>query len=96
MSKEQIKQMVNRFLGWKLPPDFAPDAGVSFKPPINADWWPVGTNLLNAEQAESMVRHMLGLSDSGMESHGKDYVSLLDDVAPNVERNRTSDSEGPR
>lgn len=61
-----IKEMVNRFLCWKLPKDFAPDAGISFKPtkPDGYDapgWWPIGTNLLHAGQAEEMVRHMLGL-----------------------------------
>lgn len=32
MSKTMIDKMVDRFLCWKLPKDFAPDAGISFKP----------------------------------------------------------------
>jgi hypothetical protein len=32
-----IKESVNRFLGWKLPADFAPDAGITFKPNANTD-----------------------------------------------------------
>lgn len=63
---ELIDEMVNRFLGWKLPKNFGPDAGISFKPtkPYEGDefgnsWWPIGTNLLTAEQARKMVMHML-------------------------------------
>jgi len=65
MNDEQIKRMVNRFLAWKLPADFAPDNGISFEPISNAGSHheyrrePVGTNLLTATQAEEMVRHML-------------------------------------
>lgn len=66
MTDDQIKQMVNRFLSWKLPADFAPDAGISFAPDFNVGTpWPMkhepsGTNLFTAVQAEAMVRHMLG------------------------------------
>ena len=65
MNEEQIKHMVSRFLGWKLPDDFNPDAGISFKPDYNehteypAKHEPVGTNLFSATQAEEMIRHML-------------------------------------
>jgi hypothetical protein len=59
-----VKEMVNRFLGWKLPKDFAPDAGVSFNPPVNPEWWPIGTNLFHDGQAKEMVRHMLGVSNA--------------------------------
>jgi hypothetical protein len=31
MTEDQIKHMANRFLGWKLPSNFSPDAGISFK-----------------------------------------------------------------
>ncbi|UEP23145.1 Lar family restriction alleviation protein [Burkholderia ambifaria] len=56
---ELVRDMVNRFLGWKLPDDFAPDAGIKFVPPTNPDWWPVGTNLLTADQAAKMIEHIL-------------------------------------
>ena len=66
MTEEQIKHMANRFLGWKLPADFHPDAGIKFEPEYHTYPWPtiarhepVGTNLLNAMQAEAMVRHMI-------------------------------------
>jgi len=66
--KEIVKQMVARFLRWRLPEDFSPDAGISFKAEYNENTpypmrhEPVGTNLFDAEQAEQMVRHMLGLN----------------------------------
>lgn len=56
MTDEQIKQMVERFLAWKLPSDFSPDGGITFAPTSQA---PTGTNLLNFTQATAMVRHML-------------------------------------
>lgn len=65
-----VKEMANRFLCWKLPKDFAPDAGISFNPVYNectpwpARHEPLGTNLFHAGQAEEMVRHMLGLQNT--------------------------------
>ena len=62
-TKSLVDSMVNRFLGWKLPMDFAPDAGISFKPTKPYEepgWWPVGTNLFHAGQARDMIEHMLG------------------------------------
>jgi hypothetical protein len=64
MTDEQIKQMANRFLGWKLPADFHPDDGISFTPDYNVGTqWPgrhepTGTNLFSYTQAEAMVRYM--------------------------------------
>lgn len=59
--------MVNRFLSWELPEDFSPDGGISFQrvfppSPMGGGGYvrkPTGTNLLNAEQAEAMIRHLL-------------------------------------
>lgn len=58
------KDMVNRFLGWPLPRDFHPDAGISFKPAYGPDspWWPTGTNLLHAGQAKAMLEHVLAIA----------------------------------
>lgn len=64
MTADQIKHMVERFLGWQLPDDFNPDGGIAFTrhtgtpehPHVNQ---PVGTNLLTAMQATAMVRHMV-------------------------------------
>lgn len=65
MTAEQIKYMVDRFLNWRLPEDFRPDAGISFKPTFN-DHFPVpmkhepkGTNLFDAIQATAMVQYMV-------------------------------------
>jgi hypothetical protein len=67
MTDAQIKHMVDRFLGWKLPEDFNPDGGISFKktfndhrPEWNCKHEPMGTNLLDARQAEAMVRYLIG------------------------------------
>ena len=66
MNDQQIKEMVDRFLNWKLPTDFNPDGGITFckfyKDAEGKDRMrePVGTNLLTAVQAEGMIRHMLG------------------------------------
>lgn len=65
MTEAQIKHMVSRFLGWRLPENFQPDGGISFKAAFNEHTAhpmkhePVGTNLLDATQAEAMVRHMV-------------------------------------
>lgn len=68
LSDAQIKWMVGRFLAWKLPEDFNPDGGVSFTRMFNVNTpWPSkaepsGTNLLDARQAEAMIRHITGNS----------------------------------
>jgi hypothetical protein len=60
VSEEQIKTMVNRFLGWKLPDDFQPDAGISYRQLVSGGQplKPIGTNLLTATQAEEMIRYI--------------------------------------
>lgn len=61
--------MVDRFLGWKLPEDFNPDGGISFKKTFNEDTShpmkhePTGTNLFSAAQAEAMIYHMFEGAD---------------------------------
>jgi hypothetical protein len=70
VTDEQIKHMVYRFLGWRLPEHFRPDAGISFNPEYNVEFnaargkppalhQPTGTNLFGAEQAEAMVRYII-------------------------------------
>lgn len=65
MTEAQIKHMVARFLGWKLPKNFNPDDGISFDPIMNkgnafeSRREPSGTNLFDATQAETMVRYMI-------------------------------------
>jgi hypothetical protein len=65
-----VEHMVSRFLSWKLPEHFHPDAGISFAPEYNAEFnakrglpparhMPTGTNLFDATQARAMVTYML-------------------------------------
>ena len=54
--------MVSRFLSWRLPATFNPDGGVTFDKKDydpNSHWWPVGTNILNADEARAMLEHVL-------------------------------------
>lgn len=65
MTEAQIKHMVDRFLGWRLPEGFNPDGGISFKKMFNEHTprpmkhEPFGTNLFDANQADAMVRYMI-------------------------------------
>jgi len=69
-----IKHMVDRFLGWQLPKTFSPDCGISFNRTVFVPrdgemrgvnrselqgYWPVGTNLLTADEATEMVKYMM-------------------------------------
>ena len=57
-----IKQMVERFLMWRFPKDTSPDGGITIQ---FGGHGPSGTNLLNYNQAEAMVKHMLeGMSQA--------------------------------
>jgi hypothetical protein len=61
LSADQVEYLVQRFLTWKLPPNFNPDGGISASRPNygpNVAWEPTGTNLLDYEQAKAMVMHM--------------------------------------
>jgi hypothetical protein len=61
MTDEQIRYMVNRFLGWKLPKGFNPDDGISYKRPnyhASVDATPSGTNLFDVNQTEDMIRYI--------------------------------------
>ena len=50
-----INEMVNKFLGWKLPKSFSPDAGISFTKELHGHTFePSGTNLFTAKQATEM------------------------------------------
>ena len=70
LSDTQIKYIADRFLGWKLPENFYPDGGISFKrygnegTPQQYRNNPTGTNLLVSEQAKEMIRYLVeGLPD---------------------------------
>ncbi len=56
------KAMVDRFLAWRLPQDFAPDCYIGFeREKATAHGWPAGTNLLHAGQALEMFKHCVDL-----------------------------------
>jgi hypothetical protein len=65
MTNEQIEYMTQRFLGWMLPENFTPDCGISFEKDFNVHTAhpmkhePTGTNLLDAIQAERMIRYLV-------------------------------------
>ena len=59
-----LKEIVDRFLGWPLPKTFSPDCGISFDGRKDDEWnknktWPIGTNLFTAEEARQMFEHAL-------------------------------------
>lgn len=82
MKYSQIKHMVDRFLMWKLPDNFSPDNGISAVRPNYApevSWEPTGTNLLDATQAEAMVRHMVeGLAADEQEEPNPEWEAKAD------------------
>lgn len=66
VAQVDIDAAVSRFLGWRLPDDFAPDNGISYTPIQRQPGWthdmhPTGTNLLNAAQARAMLLHVLAV-----------------------------------
>lgn len=60
-------EMVTRFLSWRLPENFHPDNGITFKRESDYEhpefgrtkYEPTGTNLFNAEQARAMLEHVI-------------------------------------
>jgi hypothetical protein len=61
LDKKLLDAMVNRFLGWRLPDTFGPDCFVSFdreRAKANGSW-PIGTNLLTADEARAMLEYVL-------------------------------------
>jgi hypothetical protein len=76
LTKEQIEYMVGRFLCWRLPKTFNPDAGISYDRSYAERWGgPSGTNLFDAAQAEEMILYMI----SGMPDTKR---PVLTDTAP--------------
>ena len=74
-----IDKMVNRFIRWKLPQDFGPDAGVTFNPghiAPSSPHWPTGTNLLTADQARQMFEHVTADEPAeGLQPHQQRVVT---------------------
>lgn len=70
---KMLDEMVNRFLCRKLPKDFDPDGGISFK---EGAWWPTGTNLLTAEQARQMFKECVPPSCFGLDDCSTQALSV--------------------
>lgn len=94
--KKLINESVNRFLGWKLPANFAPDAGIMFKPNANTEspvqfqykHEPTGTNLFRAGQAEAMLIHVakpltdkIETLESDLQLQTKVFIAACEDLA---------------
>lgn len=56
ITPKQLDHLICRFLQWKLPPDFAPDGGITYE---RKSVQPIGTNLFTYGQAKMMVRFMV-------------------------------------
>lgn len=82
-----VGEMVNRFLGWKLPADFHPDCGISFDGRKDDEWnknktWPIGTNLLTQEQAKAMFLYCLG---SEAQAQRNPWAEMRQAIPPEVD-----------
>ncbi len=70
IERENMKKMTERFLRWKLPSNFSPDAGISFKKDFNENTdhpmkhEPSGTNLFDYSQASEMIEYITDDSSS--------------------------------
>jgi hypothetical protein len=98
MTDDQIKYMTDRFLGWKLPENFNPDAGISFKATFNEHTpypmkhEPTGTNLFDANQAEAMVRYMIDGLPSQASTPPTSGQIIMEVVSPGI----VTDANGTR
>lgn len=85
-----IMAMVNRFLGWRLPQDFGPDCGISFDGRKDDEWnknksWPIGTNLLTADQAKAMFEYCLAVQPSPVQGDALADAFAIATAGPQME-----------
>jgi hypothetical protein len=96
--KALIEHMVNRFLGWKIPETFGPDAGVSFDKAYKEKWgMPTGTNIFTGREAEQLFEYALeGFAatpvSTGADAKGEHSHPLH---VPTVERVRSAHTQMP-
>lgn len=72
--------MVARFLAWKLPQHFYPDCYISFdreKASQSPSSWPSGTNLLDAQAARKMLKHVI---QTDCETSGLTFGQALEEL----------------
>lgn len=65
MMSDVVKEMVDRFLSWKLPKTVCPDAATT-DPLYPYDLH--GTNLLTADEARQMIEHLLADADGELDA----------------------------
>jgi len=66
-----IARAVSRFLSFRLPLNFYPDCYISFdREKAEKGTWPTGTNLLDAGQAEAMIKHLLAVTPGELTDFG--------------------------
>jgi hypothetical protein len=67
------KAMVGRFLSWKLPETFGPDCFVTFdrEAAKKSVAWPIGTNILTADEATAMLEHVLNQANADEAAKGE-------------------------
>lgn len=104
-TKLLLDEMVNRFLCWRLPQDFAPDAGISFTHYTDPTWthdnWPIGTNLFNDPQARAMLAHVCAPLIAALEAQAASLGTVGDataggfDQVANLLRERTFTQRDP-
>jgi hypothetical protein len=98
--KKQMDAIVDRFLGWKLPFTFGPDAGINFTLPhgmsreeayAKVGRWPIGTNLFTADEARAMLEHVLDVTFipdwsllEGTQSSLRIHMKMLKDLRNNL------------
>ena len=83
--KVPTKAMIDRFLSWRLPEYFRPDCGISFdgrgKDAHGFDkGWPVGTNLLTADQAKEMLAYVMDAAPPAREWSDADCFAAIEPI----------------
>lgn len=82
------EEMIGRFLSWKLPDDFRPDAGISYtKPPAHCPT-PSGTNLFHYSQAKEMLEFVLSTTLTDRADWERVRREIEDIDAPSDEADR--------
>lgn len=99
-----IRAMATRLMGWKLPKDFSPDGGISFKRESDYDhpefgrtkFEPIGTNLFSVAQAEQMLAYLFEAQPRPMAATSPaTAVDAVDERVPVDEVLEIVESYGP-
>ena len=93
--EDVLKIAVNRFLGWKLPADFNPDGGISFKSGVCET---IGTHLFTAQQANEMLKYALeeALTTSIAQAIAEDRDLIKREVFDIIDSNENKEMQNLR